>query len=162
VSGRGLSEADGPGHSGVVLINEALARRSFAGVNPIGETVLFGPSAHRMPLEIIGVVGDVRQFGLDRGPQPQYFMDVRQVPTDPLSRAPPLFPVGVYYSVRTSAAAGAMVANVRATARQFDAHASVDAVATMEQILSNSMTRPRMYAVLVAIFASVACALAVV
>jgi putative ABC transport system permease protein len=90
-------------------------------------------------------------------------MDIRQVPTDPAFRAPPLFPVGVYYSVRTSSAEiGHVVSGARAAARQFDAHASLDAVATMEQIVSNSITRPRMYAVLVGIFAGVAFALAVI
>ena len=86
VTGRGFIEKDGAGAPGVVLINEALARRAFAGANPIGEVMLFGPAGHRMPLEIVGVVGNVRQFGLDRAPEPQDFMDIRQVPTE--SRVP--------------------------------------------------------------------------
>src|SRR5262249_55314793 len=162
VTGRSFTPEDGAGRPGVVLINEVLARRSFSGGSPLGETVLFGPPGHRIPLEIVGVVGDVRQFGLDRAPQPQYFLDIRQVPTDPVFRAPPLFPVGVYYSIRTSAEMAGVVAAVRAAAREFDAHASIDAVATMDQIVANSITRPRMYAVLVGIFAVVAFALAII
>ena len=162
VAGRGFGDDAGAGRPGVVVINEALARRSFAGVNPVGETMLFGAPDHRLPFEIIGVAGDGRQFGLDRPPEPQYFMDIRQVPTDPIFRAPPLFPVGVYYTVRTAADTGVVAAGIRALARQADAHATLSDVATMEQIVSNSITRPRMYAVLVGIFAAVACALAAI
>ena len=162
VAGRGFSEADGAGQPGVVLINEALARRAFAGEDAVGQIVLFGAAGHRMPLEVVGIVGNVRQFGLDRAPDPQYFMDIRQVPTDPAFRAPPLFPVGVYYAVRTQADTAALVAGVRAIARDLDAQAAVTDIATMEQILSNSITRPRMYAVLVGVFAGVAWALAVI
>jgi putative ABC transport system permease protein len=162
ISGRGFAEDDGAGRPGVVVINDALARRSFAGMNPLGQIVLFGPPGHRMPLEIAGVAGNVRQFGLDRAPEPQYFMDIRQVPTDPAFRGPPLFPVGVYYTVRTTANAGAVLGGIRTIARQLDPHATPSDVATMEEIVSNSMTRPRMYAVLVGVFAAVACALAVI
>jgi predicted permease len=162
VSGRAFTEDDGVGRPGVLLINEALARRSFPGENPIGQVVLFGPSDHRMMLDIVGIVGNVRQFGLDRAPEPQYFIDMRQVPTDPAFRAPPLFPVGVYYTVRTAADTGTVIGGIRTIARQLDAHATLGDVATMEQIVSNSITRPRMYAVLVGIFAGVAVVLAVI
>jgi len=162
ISGRGFTEDDGAGRPGVVVINEALARGSFADMNPLGQIVLFGPPGHRMPLEIVGVAGNVRQFGLDRAPEPQYFMDIRQVPTDPVFRGPPLFPVGVYYTVRTTSNIGTTLGGIRTIARQLDPHATLSDVATMEEIVSNSMTRPRMYAVLVGVFAAVACALAVI
>ena len=162
VSGRAFTEDDGAGRPGVLLINEALARRSFPGENAVGQVALFGPSGHRMTLEIVGIVGNVRQFGLDRAPEPQYFMDMRQVPTDPAFRAPPLFPVGAYYTVRSAMDTGAVIGGIRTIARQLDAHATLGDVATMEQIVSNSITRPRMYAVLVGIFAGVAVVLAVI
>jgi putative ABC transport system permease protein len=162
LSGRAFTENDGAGRPGVLLINEALARRSFSGENAVGQVALFGPPGRRMTLEIVGIVGNVRQFGLDRAPEPQYFMDIRQVPTDPAFRAPPLFPVGVYYTVRTAADTGTVIASVRTIARQLDAHATLGDVATMEQIVANSISRPRMYAVLVAIFSGVAVALAAV
>src|SRR5205823_2745182 len=122
----------GEGRRGVVVINDALARRSFAGSTPVGQIILFGPQGHRVPLEIVGVAGNVRQFGLDRAPEPQYFMDIRQVPTDPAFRAPPLFPVGVYYTVRTASDTAGIVTTVRAIARQLDPHATLTDVATME------------------------------
>ena len=162
VSGRGLREAATAGQPGGVLINETLARRDFAETNPLGEPILLGPDGHRLTLQIVGVVSDVRQFGLDREPNAQAFMDVRQVPTDPVFRMPPLFPVGVYYTARTAGDPLAILENIRTVVRQLDAGAVLDHVATMEQIVSNSIARPRMYAVLVAIFSVVAVALAAI
>jgi putative ABC transport system permease protein len=144
------------------LINETLARRDFAGQSPVGEPILIGPDGHRLTLQIVGVVSDVRQFGLDREPNAQAFMDARQVPTDPAFRMPPLFPVGVYYTARTSGDPLTALDNIRTVVRQVDPGAALDHVATMEQIVSNSIARPRMYAVLVSIFSVVAVALAAI
>jgi predicted permease len=160
VAGRGLSADDGAGRPGAVVINDALAHRDFAGVNPIGEVILLGPQDHRLPFEIVGVAGNVRQFGLDRTPDAQYFIDIRQVPIDPVYRMPPLFPVGAYYTLRTAGDLAQAVNAVRTVVRQLDPNATLDHVATMEEIVSNSIVRPRMYAVLVAIFSAVAVALA--
>jgi putative ABC transport system permease protein len=162
LAGRGLAEQDRAGQPPVILINDALARRNFQGASPIGQTILLGPRAHRFPLEIVGVVGNVRQFGLDQAPESQYFMDMRQVPTDPMFSMPPLFPVGAYYVVRVTGDPAAAVGNVRSIVRQLDPAAPLDRIATMEQIVANSMTRPRMYAVFAAIFSTIALVLAAV
>jgi putative ABC transport system permease protein len=159
VAGRHFAETDGEGRPGVVIINDAFARREFARENPLGQFVYFGPQ-RQMPLEIIGVVSDVRQFGLDREPEPQYFMDMRQIRTDPAFRAPPLFPFGAYYAVRTRADRAALVAAIRAAVRQLDDRATLDNVATMDEIVANSLTRPWMYTVLLGMFAAVALSLA--
>jgi len=162
VAGRGLTDQDGSGALPVVFVNESLARRDLRGTDPIGQMIVLGPPGHRIPYTIAGVVGDVRQFGLDRPPQSQYFIDMRQVPTDPAFRMPPLLPVGAYYLVRTSQDPMAILPDVRGAVVQLSPGATLDHVETMERIVSNSMTRPRMYAVLVAIFSSVAVVLAAV
>src|SRR5262249_5797636 len=102
------------------------------------------------------------QFGLDRPPESQYFMDMRQVSTDPSVRMPPLFPIGAYYVARVAGDPGAIVGNVRSIVRQLDPAAPMDRIATMEEIVANSMTRPRMYAAFAAIFSTIALALAVI
>jgi putative ABC transport system permease protein len=161
VSGRTFRETDREGQTRVVIINEALARREFAGKDPIGQIVFLG-TQRSVPLEIVGVVSSIRQQGLDRAPRPQYFIDFRQVPTDGAFRAPPLFPLGAYYSVRTSADMAALVGQIRSVVRQMDSQATVDNVATMEEILSGSLARPWMYTVLLGIFAAVALSLAAI
>ena len=69
---------------------------------------------------------------------------------------------GSYFAVRTSSDPDAIAASVRAVVRQLDSSATVENVATMEQIVSNAMSRPRLYAVLLGIFAAVAMALAAI
>jgi putative ABC transport system permease protein len=161
VSGRGFRETDGEGQPRVVIINEVLARREFAGSNPIGQ-VLFLGTQRSVPLEIVGVVSNIRQQGLDRAPRPQYFIDYRQVPMEGAFRAPPLFPLGAYYSVRTSGDMATLLGDIRSIVRQLDPQATVDNVATMEAILSNSLARPWMYTVLLGLFAGVALSLAAI
>jgi len=162
LSGRSLTAEDGAAQFPVVVINDAMARRDFRGVSPIGETILLGPTDHRIAMQIVGVVGDIRQFGLDRPPGSQYFVDMRQVPADPAFHMPPLFPVGAYYTVRVAGKPGALLNNIRGVVRQLDPDAPVDRIATMEQIVANSITRPRMYAVLVSIFSGLAVTLAAI
>jgi len=69
-------------------------------------------------------------------------------------------PVGAYYALRTSIDPAAVVANVRHIVHDVDARAALENIATMDQVVSNWMTRPRLYAVLLGSFAALAIALA--
>jgi putative ABC transport system permease protein len=160
VSGRGFDENDRADRPRVLLINRTLARRRFPGENPIGKTIY---SIGREPWEIVGVVEDVRQFGLDRDPEPQVFADFRQWPLPPVAAGPvPIVDAPSYYAVRTDREPTSLVSSVGSIVRQLDAQATLDNVATMEQLVSNSISRPRMYAVLLGIFAGVAAGLAAI
>jgi predicted permease len=161
IAGRGFSERDGKGDPGVILINEAMAKRDFANGSPLGTRVTLGRPPQATTLEIVGVIGNVRQFGLDRAPQPQVFLDYRQVTSNGWV-PPPLFPVGAYHLVRTTADTSVALQAIRTVVRQVDAHASIDSVATMDAIVQNSILRPRLYAVLLGVFAGVAVALAAI
>lgn len=65
--GREFTEQDTTENPRTILINEAMARREFADTDPIGRRFSFGPGDDGEPewLEIVGVVGNVRQY---RGP----------------------------------------------------------------------------------------------
>jgi ABC-type antimicrobial peptide transport system permease subunit len=102
-------------------------------------------------------VGDVRQFGLDREPEPQLFVDLRQWSGTGL-----LFPVGAYYAVRVDREPDAVVPVLRAIVRDLDAQAALFNVARMETLVATTISRPRMYTVLLGIFAAVGVALAAI
>jgi predicted lysophospholipase L1 biosynthesis ABC-type transport system permease subunit len=138
-----------------MLINEALARRDFAGRNPVGETLFIGRFPE--PWQIVGVIGNVRQFSLDADAKPQFFVDLRQWRNDPL-----VFPAGAYYVVRTSSAPESIIPIVRDLVRQLDAQATLFYVAPMGQVVASTISRPRLYAVLLGIFAAVGLGLAVI
>src|SRR4029079_1105955 len=78
MTGRSLTNADGPGRPRVLLVNETLAKRDFPGVTPVGQSVYLGRDS--IPWEIVGVVRDVRHFGLDREPGPQLYASISQWP----------------------------------------------------------------------------------
>jgi len=97
VAGRGFTAQDDAGAPKVLLVNETLARQQFAGASPLGQLVYVGRDPE--PWQTVGVVDDVRQFALDREPEPQYFIDMRQWPLPFL-----VFPTGASYVVRCDGA----------------------------------------------------------
>ena len=154
LAGRGFRETDRAGQPRVLLVNQVLARRTFPGESVVGRQVFAGPDS--VPWEIVGVVADVRQSGLDLDPEPQVFAQVSQWP------GPTVFPLGPYFSARTESNPAAIVPHVREIARQLDAEAGLFNVATMEQVVANRISRLRLYAVLLGVFAGVAGALAAI
>ena len=132
-----------------MLINETLARSGEVDGNPIGKRFY---TIGEQPWEIVGVVEDIHQFGLDREPGRQVFIDFRQAPSPGRN--------GLFIAIRTNGTPGELPSSVREIARGLDPLATVDSVATMEQLLSNAISRPRFYTVLLAVFAVVAVFLA--
>jgi putative ABC transport system permease protein len=150
IAGRGFGEDDRDGVPRAMLINETLARREFPDGNPLGQIVFAGRDSQ--PWTIVGIVRDVRQFRLDQPPQPQFFVDARQWPADS-----GLFTfLGPYYSIRTGADTDALVSSIRAAARTIDPVAGVYNVASMDRLLDNSVSRQRLYAVFLGLFAAFA------
>lgn len=147
VEGRTLREGD----ERAVLMNETLARSGFLGPRALGQHVMV--AGHPDPFEVVGIVGDVRQYGLDQEPDPQVFVDARELP--PGNPRP-------YYALRVDGDPAHYVATVREAVRQIDPSAVLDNVATMQQVVSNSLSRPRLFAALAAAFASVGALLAAV
>jgi hypothetical protein len=78
--GRGVTEQDTESNAWVVVINEALARRFWQNEDPIGRTIKFDDSPEEKPRQIVGIVGNVKQFALTEDPQPEAYIDYRQVP----------------------------------------------------------------------------------
>jgi ABC-type antimicrobial peptide transport system permease subunit len=101
----------------------------------------------------VGIVRDVRQYGLDQEPDPQVFVDARQLP--PGNPTP-------YFALRVDGDPTSYVSSVREAVRQIDSSAVLDNVATMQQVVSNSLSRPRLFAVLAATFAIVGSFLAAI
>jgi predicted lysophospholipase L1 biosynthesis ABC-type transport system permease subunit len=147
VAGRSLR----PDDERAVLMNEALARSGFLGPHPLGQQVFV--AGHPDPFEVVGIVRDVRQYGLDQDPDPQVFIDARQLP--PGNPTP-------YFALRVEGDPSGYVSAAREAVRQIDSAAVLDDVATMQQIRSNALSRPRLFAVLAAAFAIVAAFLAAI
>jgi predicted permease len=148
VDGRGFSEGEAGRHE--ALITRAFARSAFFDGPALGSRIYGGPDEW----QVVGILEDLNQFSLQQRPNPEMFI------VDFLPPPPGLG--GTYFAVRTSTDPASIVTSVRGIVRQLDSAATVDNVATMDQIVSNAMSQPRFYAVLLALFAAVAVALAAI
>jgi putative ABC transport system permease protein len=77
-AGRNFTEHDRQGAPGVCIVNESLAKRTFDG-NPIGQVILRGRDAN-LRYEIVGVVEDVRSYGVRQPVVDEVFYPIRQLP----------------------------------------------------------------------------------
>jgi putative ABC transport system permease protein len=79
LAGRDFGDQDTYDAPSTAIVNQALAKKAFPGQNPIGHTISCGFSSPT-PMTIVGVVGDVRQYGPASNPQPELFMAYEQQP----------------------------------------------------------------------------------
>jgi predicted permease len=79
--GRGFAEGDRADAPPVAVVNQALARRFFAGADPVGRRVTVGVMGRPLTREIVGVVRDVRPTALDADPRPELYIPYAQSST---------------------------------------------------------------------------------
>jgi putative ABC transport system permease protein len=81
IKGRMFADRDGPDTQHVAVISESLARERWPGQNPIGHTIEFGNMDGDLRLlTIVGIVGDVHEYGLDQPTRPTVYGDLFQRP----------------------------------------------------------------------------------
>lgn len=155
IEGTGLSDADRRGPRRALLVSRTLAESGFLGAHPIGMQVFAAGSAS---VEIVGIVADTHEHGLAQDPGSQVFLTYSELPTGEAlaSSSPP------HVAVRTVGPPAAMAASIRSVLKQMDEHAAMDSVETMEQVVSATLVRPRVYAVFLGLFAGIAAILAAV
>ncbi|MFN2567199.1 MAG: ADOP family duplicated permease, partial [Gemmatimonadaceae bacterium] len=151
-SGRLLRQSDDQRDEApaVVVVNEALARRDFAGRDPVGQRFHTSDTTFAT---IVGVVSDIRNFGPVERPRPEVYWTYRQG-----ARGSSGFPI----MVRVRSGNPATVANaVQRAIHSVDPGAAVTSVMPMAEVVAKSLGRPRFYLTLLGAFAAVAVVLAV-
>jgi putative ABC transport system permease protein len=147
--GRLIAASDTATAPLVTVINQALARRCFQGQNPIGRHIRFGGDPW---LTVVGIVGNVKGFGVDGDPMPNVYFSRQQTE----------WGNGVYVLIRTTLPPSSMADLVRKEIHSWNKNVSIGALAPIEDLLSESVTVPRFYMLLVLAFASLALTLAAV
>lgn len=144
VTGRSFTEWDSADAPSVVVINETLARQ--LGSVPVGRRLHIGDEA---PREVVGVVGDVKHWGLTEGARPEVYVPYLQNPTN-------------YFAlvVRSPLPGAAVEGLVRGGLVALDPDQAVFNVRTMEDVLADSVTTSRVSAVGMGTFALAALLLA--
>jgi putative ABC transport system permease protein len=149
IQGRTFSEHDNSEAPKVVIINETMARRFWPGLDPIEKHMRL--QGDQTPISVVGIVNDVRHWGLDSDTRPEMYFPFLQEPT-------PMF----YLVMRTDSAPTAAAGSVRREISAIDPDQPVTSVKTMESLLANSVGRRRFSTLLLTIFAGLALALAAV
>jgi predicted permease len=148
-SGRIFEQKDIENGSASFVVNAAFARRYLAGKNPLGASILLGVlSSHPEKIPVIGVVADAHDLGVDRDPQPEMYL--------------PGFGLHEVLLVRTFADPASIESLVRETVNRVDPHQPIYHVQTVDALLSNSVARQKVTAMLLGIFSLVALALAAI
>ena len=154
LKGRAFTAMDREGAAKVAIVDETLANQYFPGENPIGKKIRL-PEGHGMEIvwrEVVGVVGHVKNYGIDNESRVEVFLPVLQSPQP--------FRVLV---VRTDNGNPASVAGaVRNAVYRMDPNQPVYNVVTMERLVADSLTAKRVALLLLGIFAAAALALSAV
>jgi putative ABC transport system permease protein len=151
-NGRTIDERDLPGMPGAMVINETMARRYFGGENPLGRVVR-NPHGRA---EVVGVVGDVKHYGLDAEVTPDIYSPIPQVPDVTVQ----WLNNNMYWGLRTTGDPGALRDPFRRALREVDADVPAAALRTMDEALELALAPRRLNLWLVRVFAILALLLA--
>ena len=148
VAGRQFTSAEIQGAPQVGILNEEAGRQLWPGENPVGRALSLG-GPNEPPLTIIGVVASGRHDGPNQPPKPELFAPRAQFPTR-----------FVTLVLEPSRDVAPVTAAVRQALREVDPLIPAPTVEPIEQRVGDAVALPRLYAILVGLFASAALSLA--
>lgn len=151
LQGRNFTAHDDGTAPGVAVVNQVFAQNFFSGQDPIGKFITnFGPASEK--LQIVGVVGNVRQRTLESSPHPAIYLAFGQAH----------WPSAVM-AVRTLASdPTALTSAAQNAVWSVDKNVPLDKVRTMEQVITDSALRRKFTMLLLTIFAGLAMLLAAI
>jgi putative ABC transport system permease protein len=163
--GRNLTDRDDASGAPAVLINQALAERFFLGQDPLGQHIVIGAGAEAMGLadrtrEIVGIVGNTKEFGVARPAPPILFVPAAQVQdglTALVNQGMPLV-----WIIRTTGNPHLLARAVQQELLRLATQEAPDNFRTMEDVLSASIAQQRFNMLLLALFAGLAVGLGAV
>lgn len=154
VKGRFFNANDNADAPGVIIVNDALARRQWPGEDPIGQSVIspitvigpMGRSLMKRPLfQVVGVVASVKNSTLVRDAEPAIYFNFRQFPFR-----------GLHIVVKGSGDPAALLATLRTSVQRLDPNLPLASARTVDRIIGEATDRPRALMLLMGIFAALA------
>jgi putative ABC transport system permease protein len=145
LDGRYLDERDAPDRPRTSVINQTMARRYFPDRRPLGQ-IIQNPHGKS---EVVGVVADVHNQGLDSEPKKQVYLPMRQSPT-----------AGMAVVARTERDPLSLAETIQSVIWTVDPEQPIYQLRTMEQILARAVFLPRLSMTLLLLFALAALLLA--
>jgi len=142
VRGRTFTDGDKDKAPLVAVINQSTARHRWGDDDPIGRRISFDRG--QTWLTVVGIVGDVRQYGLDKDPADEIYI--------PLAQGG----FGGNLLVRTALDPLSISKLMREAVYEIDSDTAIDRVQTLEQVRSDAVASPRLTAILLGMFAGLA------
>jgi putative ABC transport system permease protein len=162
--GRVFTESDSGSAPPVVIINQAMVKKYWKGQDPVGQVIVIGkglgPQFEDPPRQVVGVVGTVRETGLDAVDEGVMYVPQGQVPEGITKLAAGLIPLS--WAIRTAGDPMALRAAVEREFRAVDGMITPSHVRTMDQMIAESLSRQNFNALLLTIFAAIALLLAAI
>jgi putative ABC transport system permease protein len=149
--GRGFTEDDRTGRPLVAIVSEAMARRFWPGEDAVGKRITMNNPVNGPWVTVIGVAGSVHHAGLSTEPNAELYTSYVQT----LLAAQVASVV-----VRSPMDPRKLVPLVRGAIREINRGQPIADVKTMTQVVAESVARPRLYTVLLSVFAGLALVLA--
>ncbi len=151
LGGREFTRQDDRNAPPVVIINRSMAQQFFSGEDPIGKRIRFGEQDAPW-YSIVGIVGDVKHMGLDAQEGAAIYQ--------PYGQKRFSFLRWMTLVMRTDSEPTGAIAAVRSQVQAIDKDQPIYEIATLEQLLSTSVAKPRFYMALLGSFALLALVLA--
>ncbi|PYT68545.1 MAG: hypothetical protein DMG39_20800 [Acidobacteria bacterium] len=165
--GRVFTERDDAASAPVALINEAMAQHFWQKEDPIGAQLLIGrglgwlgPAFEDVPRQIVVIVGDIRDYGLDNEPAPIMYVPEAQVPDGISALDNRLVPF--LWEVHTKVEPFSLSTEIQQEVRKASGGLAVAHVRSMEQVVGESTAGADFNTMLLSIFAGVALVLAAI
>jgi predicted permease len=162
--GRNFTERDNGSAPGVVIINEAMARQFWPKADPLNDRLEIGPGMGPVfaepPRQVIGVVGNTRDGGLNQDPGPTMFIPIAQMPdkvTELNSRIAPL-----EWIVRTRMEPHTLTAAITSAIREATGGLPVAHIRSMDEIVVLTTSRERFNMLLLTVFGASALLMAAI
>ena len=151
LKGRYFTEADSAEAPGIIIINQAMAKKYWSGEDALGKRINFGDAEPQKIkwFTIVGIVGDLRHRGLDEDPRPEFYVPHPQRPFR-----------GMILALRSAQDPRALVSAIRRELQAFDPEQPLANIKTLEQITAESISPRQLSVVLIGVFAAVALVLA--
>jgi predicted permease len=152
LDGRDFTDADTADSLKVTIVDERLARHYWPNESAVGKRVRFGPPENNEPWHTIaGVVRAVRHQRMQEDTEESVYLPHLQIPTPTLTVV-----------ARTAADPHDITGAIRREVAQLDRDQPISEIATMDEVVAESIWQPRLYATLFAVFAGGALVLALI
>jgi putative ABC transport system permease protein len=150
IKGRFFTDVDNADTPRVIIVNQAFAKKFWPNQDALGQRMTFDdPKKDPKWIMIVGVVGDIRHFGLDVDPKPEMYVPSAQEPH-----------FTTIYVIRSNQDPASLLPAIRREIQAIDPALPLANVRTFENVIADSVAPRRLSVVLLGVFAAVAVLLA--